>query len=121
MGFGVTLQVALMGEDGARKKTVRHKGPMMLPLHLNEADNAELLSTLRDNGRLSPEAHELLVERLLPHTQSRRSRIADTEVLNHTFFLKELGCDDLGSHLLPSWYKPTCKTHAFGSGIQGHT
>jgi len=102
--FGVTLQVALLGEDGAFKKTIRRKGPMMLPLHLSEAENAELLAQLRENGRLSPEAYALLVDRLLPHHPARRSRLTDVEVLNHPFFLQELGCDDLEKHLLPPFY-----------------
>jgi len=102
--FGVTLQVALLGEDGARKKTIRRKGPMMLPLSLCEAENAELLAQLRENGRLSPEAYALLVDRLLPHHPARRSRLTDVEVLNHPFFLQELGCDDLEKHLLPPFY-----------------
>jgi len=99
--FGVTLQVALLGEDGARRRTVRRKGPMMLPLHLSESENAELLAQLRDNSRLSPEAHALLVEKLLPHNPVRRAMLADCEVLNHQFFLKELDCTDLAGHLLP--------------------
>merc|ERR1712113_832957 len=102
--FGVTLQVALLGEDGAFKKTIRRKGPMMLPLHLSEAENAELLAQLRENGRLSPEAYALLVDRLLPHHPARRSRLTDAEVLNHPFFLQELGCEDLEKHLLPAPY-----------------
>jgi len=100
--FGVTLQVTLLGEDGSRRRIVHRKGPMMLPLHLSESENAELLGRLRETGRLSPEAHSLLVDKLLPHNPTRRSCLTDPEVLNHPFFLKELGCDDLGSHLLPS-------------------
>merc|ERR1712129_18501 len=103
--FGVTLQVALLGEDGARKKTIRRKGPMMLPLSLSEAENAEILAQLRENGRLSPEAYALLVDRLLPHHPARRSRLTDAEVLNHPFFLQELGCEDLEKHLLPLCYQ----------------
>jgi len=100
--FGVTLQVTLLGEDGARRRIVHRKGPMMLPLHLSESENAELLGRLRETGRLSPEAHSLLLDKLLPHNPARRSPITDPEVLNHPFFLKELGCSDLASHLLPS-------------------
>mmetsp|Transcript_57345 Transcript_57345/g.153607 ORF Transcript_57345/g.153607 Transcript_57345/m.153607 type:complete len:1184 (-) Transcript_57345:33-3584(-) len=103
--FGVTLQVTLLGEDGARRRIVHRKGPMMLPLHLSEAENAELLGRLRETGRLSPEAHSLLVDKLLPHNPARRSCLTDSEVLNHPFFLKELGCNDLASLLLPSWHK----------------
>jgi len=103
--FGVTLQVALLGEDGARKKTIRRKGPMMLPMNLTEADNAELLAQLRENGRLSPDAYALLVDHLLPHHPARRSRLTDAEVLNHPFFLQELGCEDLEKHLLPECYQ----------------
>eukprot|EP00435_Cladocopium_sp_Y103_P040439 s721_g11.t1 len=99
--FGVTLQVALLGEelpgtqippekDGARRKTVKRKGPMMLPLHLSENENAELLSQLKLSQRLSEEAFNLLVEKLLPFAQARRSELKSPEVKNHRFFQTEL-------------------------------
>lgn len=49
------MQVALLGEDGARRKTVKRKGPMMLPLHLSESENKELLQQLELSQRLSSE------------------------------------------------------------------
>ncbi|CAJ1421536.1 unnamed protein product [Effrenium voratum] len=101
--FGVTLQVALLGEDGARRKTVRRKGPMMLPLHLSETENAELLAQLVQAGRLSPEAENLLVEKLLPFAQVRREELKSPEVKNHAFFQKELKCSsDVEAFLLNS-------------------
>eukprot|EP00930_Biecheleria_cincta_P024395 TRINITY_DN17463_c0_g1_i2.p1 TRINITY_DN17463_c0_g1~~TRINITY_DN17463_c0_g1_i2.p1 ORF type:complete len:1278 (-),score=228.22 TRINITY_DN17463_c0_g1_i2:154-3987(-) len=98
--FGVTLQVTLLGEDGSHKKTVKRKGPMMLPLHLSESENAEMLAQLRESGRLSQEAEHLLVEKLLPFSQARRSCLTDKEVKNHPFFLKELECHDVEEYLL---------------------
>jgi len=99
--FGVTLQMALLGEDAARKRTIRRKGVMMLPLHLNEGDNRDLLRQLCSSGRLSKEAYLLLVDRLLPFNPAWRSCLSDDEVLNHDFFLRELGCTDLEEHLMP--------------------
>lgn len=98
--FGVTLQVTLLGEDGSHKKTVKRKGPMMLPLHLSESENAEMLAQLRASGRLSEEAEHLLVEKLLPFSQARRSCLTDREVKNHPFFLKQLECVDVEEYLL---------------------
>lgn len=98
-GFGVTLQIALLGEDGGRRKTIKHKGPMMLPLQqLSEKENAEMLEQLRQRGRLSGEAFELLVYRLLPHNPQNRAALM--EVKNHDFFLKELNCTDLEECLI---------------------
>lgn len=73
----------------------------MLPLHLTEDENRELLGQLCISGRLSREAYTLLVDRLLPFDPVRRSCLADDEVLNHAFFLHELGCMDLAEHLMP--------------------
>lgn len=100
--FGVTLQVALLGEDGARRKTVKRKGPMMLPLHLSENENAELLSQLKLSQRLSEEAFNLLVEKLLPFAQARRSELKSPEVKNHRFFQTELNCRNVEEFLLSS-------------------
>eukprot|EP00931_Biecheleriopsis_adriatica_P006124 TRINITY_DN107580_c0_g1_i1.p1 TRINITY_DN107580_c0_g1~~TRINITY_DN107580_c0_g1_i1.p1 ORF type:complete len:1225 (+),score=206.47 TRINITY_DN107580_c0_g1_i1:29-3703(+) len=99
--FGVTLQVALLGEDGARKKKIKRKGDMLLPLHISESENAELLAQLRSQDRLSEEAEQLLVQHLLPFSQSRRKMLASDEVKNHAFFCKELECADVEEHLLP--------------------
>lgn len=100
--FGVTLQVALLGEDGARRKTVKRKGPMMLLLHLSENENAELLSQLKLSQRLSEEAFNLLVEKLLPFAQARRSELKSPEVKNHRFFQTELNCRNVEEFLLSS-------------------
>jgi len=97
--YGVTLQVCLLGEDGAQKKEIRKKGAMMLPMHLSEDENKEMLTTLRDNGRLSPEAYDLLVNKLLPFRPKLRSRLLDG-VDEHPFFLKNLNCNNLHDHLL---------------------
>lgn len=105
--FGVTMQVTLLGEDGARKKTVKRKGPMMLPLHLSETENAELLQQLREAGRLCPEGENLLVEKLLPFSQPRRAELTDPEVKNHPFFCKYLKCQDVEDFLLSQAGKDT--------------
>jgi len=105
--FGVTIQVTLLGEDGARKKTVKRKGPMMLPLHLSETENAELLQQLREAGRLCPEGENLLVEKLLPFSQPRRAELTDPEVKNHPFFCKYLKCKDVEDFLLSQAGKET--------------
>merc|ERR1712070_351961 len=73
--FGVTLQVTLLGEDGAKKREVRKKGPMMLPLNLDEAENTQLLEKRRDEGRLSEEAFIFLVDLLLPMDPEKRCRL----------------------------------------------
>eukprot|EP00434_Breviolum_minutum_P016150 symbB.v1.2.014231.t1/scaffold1035.1/size234022/7 len=98
--FGVTLQVALLGEDGARRKTIKRKGPMMLPLHLSENENAELLAQLKLSQRLSEEAFNLLVKELLPFSQAKRSELKSPEVKNHPFFQKELHCRHVEDFLL---------------------
>eukprot|EP00927_Polykrikos_kofoidii_P040949 TRINITY_DN34904_c0_g1_i1.p1 TRINITY_DN34904_c0_g1~~TRINITY_DN34904_c0_g1_i1.p1 ORF type:complete len:1299 (+),score=160.39 TRINITY_DN34904_c0_g1_i1:40-3897(+) len=96
--FGVTLQVALLGEDGARRKEFNKKGAVMLPLYLSESDNVELLRQLKKIGRLSPQSHSLLVDKLLPHDPALRCMLQD--VNNDDFFLSELGCDDLEGYLM---------------------
>ncbi|CAK8991970.1 Probable serine/threonine-protein kinase DDB_G0277449 [Durusdinium trenchii] len=98
--FGVTLQVSLLGEDGARRKTVKRKGPMMLPLHLSEQENADMLAQLKLSQRLSEEAFHLLVEKLLPFSQARRFELKSPEVKNHPFFQKELNCTNVEEFLL---------------------
>jgi len=89
--FGVTLQIALLGEDAARKRDIRGKGPLLLPLQYSESEVSELMAQLRDNGRVSDKAYTLLVDRLLPFDQAKRTRLDDPEVLEHPFFLEELG------------------------------
>eukprot|EP00927_Polykrikos_kofoidii_P047255 TRINITY_DN4137_c0_g1_i1.p1 TRINITY_DN4137_c0_g1~~TRINITY_DN4137_c0_g1_i1.p1 ORF type:complete len:1167 (-),score=169.73 TRINITY_DN4137_c0_g1_i1:98-3598(-) len=96
--FGVTLQVALLGEDGARRKEIRKKGPVMIPLYIGEADNKELLLQLKGSGRLSEQAYSLLAEKLLLYDPARRSALS--EVVSHQFFLTELSCDDIEDHLI---------------------
>merc|ERR1712014_150866 len=81
--YGVTLQVTLLGEDAARRKTVRRKGPMMLPLHLNETENTELLTQLTETGRVSREGFELL-EMLLRFDPSKRASLS--QVVTHPWF-----------------------------------
>lgn len=99
--FGVTLQLTLLGTDGARKKEVRSKGTLMLPLLIDEDENTQLCDQLLAVGRLSKHAHALLLKRLLPFRPELRSRLCDTEVMNHPFFLESLGCSDLAWHLMP--------------------
>jgi hypothetical protein len=99
--FGVTLQVTLLGEDAARRRQVRRKGPMMLPLLLNETENTEVLESLRNAGRMSDAAYDLLVNKLLLFDQGQRSRLTDRSVLFHPFFLQALGCEDMEEHLIP--------------------
>jgi len=94
--FGVTLQVTLLGEDGARLRTVKRKGKMMLPLTLTSLENTDLLTQLQLSDRLSQQAHNLLVDHLLPCEPSHRSCLAD--LTRHPFFLDELSCDDLDVH-----------------------
>eukprot|EP00450_Noctiluca_scintillans_P011214 CAMPEP_0194504286 /NCGR_PEP_ID=MMETSP0253-20130528/28860_1 /TAXON_ID=2966 /ORGANISM="Noctiluca scintillans" /LENGTH=1173 /DNA_ID=CAMNT_0039346659 /DNA_START=71 /DNA_END=3592 /DNA_ORIENTATION=- len=99
--FGVTLQVTLLGEDAARRRHVRRKGAIMLPLLLNESENTEVLESLRNAGRLSDAAFDLLVNKLLLFDQGQRSRLTDRSVLFHPFFLQALGCEDIEEHLIP--------------------
>lgn len=99
--FGVTLQVTLLGEDAARRRRVRRKGAIMLPLLLNESENTEVLESLRNAGRLSDAAFDLLVNKLLLFDQGQRSRLTDRSVLFHPFFLQALGCEDIEEHLIP--------------------
>merc|ERR1711957_243691 len=96
--FGVTLQVTLLGEDGAKKRDIKKKGAMMLPLTNTEQENTELLETLKVNGRLSEEGFDLLVERLLPSEPRFRCELKEERVMAHPFFLKELGCEDIKVH-----------------------
>eukprot|EP00913_Durusdinium_trenchii_P030178 g28277.t1 len=98
--FGVTLQVSLLGEERTRRKTVKRKGPMMLPLHLSEQENADMLAQLKLSQRLSEEAFHLLVEKLLPFSQARRFELKSPEVKNHPFFQKELNCTNVEEFLL---------------------
>lgn len=97
--FGVTLQVTLLGEDGAQKKEVRRKGEMLLPLNHSEEENRELLRKLTtEKGRsppMSEEAYDLLVRHLLPCNPAKRFRLFDPEVVNHPFWLTNLGCEDV--------------------------
>ena len=65
-------QVTLLGTDGARKKEIKKKGPMLLPLLVNEEESNQLLADLLNAGRLSPAAHDLLVRRLLPYDPHER-------------------------------------------------
>lgn len=106
--YGITLQVTLLGEDGARRKTVRRKGPMMLPLHLTELENTTLLKQLRDNGRMSQVAYELL-ELLLRHDPQERESLIDVRDQHSEFFVTELDCKtSLQDHLLkPAARSPT--------------
>jgi serine/threonine protein kinase len=98
--YGVTLQLTLLGEDGANRKEIRKKGPMMLPFHHSEEENIELLQKLTAEGKLSKEALDLLVDKLLPHYPSKRQRLGAPEVVNHNFFLQNLECKDLKDHLM---------------------
>lgn len=100
--FGVTLQMTLLGTDGARRKEVRKKGPTMLPLLIDEEENTYMCSQLLESGRLSVAAHDLLVRRLLPFDPNMRSRLVAPEVMQHAFFLETLGCNDIATHLLPA-------------------
>jgi len=107
--FGVTLQLTLLGENGARKRDIKKKGAMMLPLPNTENENTELLQILQLNGGLSEEGFDLLVHKLLPMEPRFRCNLKEERIMAHPFFLKELGCEDIKTHLLP---KP--KTDAFG-------
>jgi len=98
--LGVTMQLTLLGEDGGRKRSVNKKGSMLLPLHITEAENMEMLAQLRENGRLSGEAYDLLVDHLLCFDQRKRKRLSDPRVQGHAFFLRELGCNTLQEFLL---------------------
>jgi len=98
--FGVTLQLCLLGEDGGRRRDVPKKGPMLLPLHISEEENGEILASLRDNGRLSPHAYDLLVSNLLCRDQHARRLLSDSKVQDHPFFLVELACTDTAECLL---------------------
>jgi len=97
--FGITLQVTLLGVDGAELREVRRKGPMMFPAELEEHDNRDILDHMLKEGRLSPAAHALLVD-LLRHDPLFRKALADDETANHAFFCDALGCTDLAKHLL---------------------
>jgi len=99
--FGVTLQLALLGETAGQRREVRRKGPVMLPLFIGEAENVACLQQLKEAGGLSPEGHNLLVEHLLPYVPSERGCLSDPQVMNHPFFLKALECEDLKDHLIP--------------------
>jgi len=99
--YGVTLMITLLGEDAAQKREVKKKGSVILPLPLDEGECTALLRQLCDTGRLSNDALDLLVDHLLPFHPNRRSTLSS--LVNHSFFLKELGCSDLRSHLLPEW------------------
>mmetsp|Transcript_5117 Transcript_5117/g.15130 ORF Transcript_5117/g.15130 Transcript_5117/m.15130 type:complete len:192 (+) Transcript_5117:2-577(+) len=99
--LGVTLQLTLLGEDGGRKRHVQKKGEMMLPLHHTEEENTAMLTQLKDNGRLSQEAFDLLTEHLLCDDVKRRGLLTDPTVMNHPFFLKELRCSELQERLIP--------------------
>jgi len=79
----------------------KKKGSVILPLPLDEGECTALLRQLCDTGRLSNDALDLLVDHLLPFHPNRRSTLSS--LVNHSFFLKELGCSDLRSHLLPEW------------------
>jgi serine/threonine protein kinase len=100
--YGVTLQVCLLGEDGAQKKEIRKKGAMMLPMHLSEDENKELLNTLKENKRLSEEAYDLLVNKLLPFRPRQRCRLLEDCIIDHDFFLKTLNCKNLEKHMMPN-------------------
>lgn len=95
--FGVTLQVALLGEDGARCKAIRKKGRMMLPLHLTEEENTDLLAQLTTCGRLSQSGFNLLRD-LLRFDPCERSALLS--VVNHPFFQEELHCTDVEEFLV---------------------
>lgn len=119
--YGVTLQLALLGEDGGQKKEVRRKGAMMLPYwQKSERENQEMLLALRSNEKLSDEALRLLLgdeeckkllkeesqtddkprevayKGLLPFNPDRRTTL--DKVVNHPFFCRELDCQDLYDH-----------------------
>merc|ERR1712124_44065 len=96
--FGVTLQLCLLGEDGAIRREIRRKGPMMLPLDIDEQENTDLLNRMQQEGRLSSEGNDLLV-RLLKFVPSERASLSDDIIVKHNFFLKELNCGDLAKHL----------------------
>lgn len=99
--FGVTLQVTLLGTEGARKVDIRKKGAMMLPFNLSEEENTELLDKCMSDGKLSEDGYDLLVNKLLPMEPDERFELKWLEILNHDFWLKELGCTDLKAHLIP--------------------
>jgi len=98
--FGVTLQLTLLGEDGARKSNIPGKGNMLLPLFMNEVEMRGVLDVLCDAGRLSEAAHHLLVEHLLPYRPADRSALSDEKVLQHRFFLEALECKSLEEALM---------------------
>merc|ERR1719181_1792903 len=81
--YGVTLQICLLGEDGAVRKRIRKKGYMMLPMDVDESDNLEMLRASHANGRISAECLDLLENKLLPFKPAERARLASTEVVNH--------------------------------------
>merc|ERR1712137_92073 len=98
--FGVTFQLTLFGEDGARKVTIPGKGPMMLPLYMDEVERRDVLDVLHRVGRLSEAAHNLLVNHLLPYRPADRSALSDESVMRHRFFLDALECKNLEEALI---------------------
>merc|ERR1712137_1043872 len=98
--FGVSLQLTLLGEDGARKSNIPGKGNMLLPLIMNEEENRGVLDVLCEAGRLSEAAHDLLVEHLLPYQPANRSALSDEKVVQHRFFLEALECKSLEEALM---------------------
>lgn len=103
--FGVTLQLTLLGEDAARKSIIPRKGPMLLPLFMDDVEIQGLLDVLRNAGRLSEAAHHLLVKHLLPYRPADRSALSDEHVLRHRFFLDALECKNLEEALIPRTHR----------------
>lgn len=105
--FGVMLEMMLLGEDVCQlaedpddDSDGEQEGGVMIPCLGSEVDNFSKLEHFLKSGRISPEAHDLLLK-LTSHKPAKRMRLADRDVREHTFFLKELGISCLDD-LLPT-------------------
>jgi len=118
--YGVTLQLALLGEDGGQRKDIRRKGYMMLPIHQSEQENQAMLLELNKKEKLSDEALCLLlgdedVKALDPSRRWKREgaeeqyhgllnfnprkRTLLSKVVKHPFFQQEVKCQETRNYL----------------------
>lgn len=100
--FGITLEVALLGEsvaefccDGSNDVT-----GSLLPRGGSDEDMAAVLEAAEKDGLLAPEARRLLGN-LLQQRPMNRKALRDPAVRGHDFFCKTLRCQSLEEALMP--------------------
>merc|ERR1711991_1177876 len=88
--FGVTLQITLLGEDGAD-----WTDEWLVPRAGTEAEIMKMLEDVMQRRNMPQGLH--LLKLLLSNKPQHRAALADPTVLNHAFFLENLEIKTLTS------------------------